>query len=325
MTSLPPTPNPASRRTRRPLRTAGVALLAVAALVLSACGSDDGSDDAATDGTDTTASTVVNTTSLADVDISTDLASAPRATFTPSFVAEEPQSEVVAEGDGAVVAEGQRVTLDYVAVSGSTGEELQSTWGGEPESLVINELLTPNIREALVGNTVGSRVATANDDGTEWVLLIIDIRDAVDVPERAEGVAVTPPEGLPTVEEVEGVPTITVPDGEPPVDLVVQPLIEGSGPEVQAGETVTVKYVGVKWADGAVFDSSWTNDQTVDFPVGTGGVIAGFEEGLIGQTVGSRVMLVIPPDKGYGPEGNASAGISGTDTLVFVVDILLAG
>nr|WP_249420579.1 FKBP-type peptidyl-prolyl cis-trans isomerase [Rhabdothermincola salaria] len=186
-------------------------------------------------------------------------------------------------------------------------------------------MLTPNIRDALVGNAVGSRVATANDDGTQWVILIIDIRDAVEVPERAEGEAVTPPAGLPTVEEVEGVPTITIPEGEPPVNLITQPLIEGSGPEVQAGETVTVKYVGVKWADGSVFDSSWTNDQTVDFPVGTGGVIAGFEEGLIGQTVGSRVMLVIPPDKGYGPEGNASAGISGTDTLVFVVDILVAG
>ena len=299
-------------------------MVAVAALVLAACGGDDGSDDA-TDETPTTASTVVNTTSLADVDISTDLDSAPTTTFTPSFVADEPQSEVVVEGDGAEVAEGQRVTLDYVAVSGATGDELQSTWEAQPESLVINEMLTPNIREALVGQRVGSRVATANDDGTEWVILVMDIRDAVEVPERAEGEAVTPPAGLPTVEEIDGVPTITIPEGEPPVNLIAQPLIEGAGPEVQAGETVTVKYVGVKWADGEVFDSSWTNDQTVDFPVGTGGVIAGFEEGLIGQTVGSRVLLVIPPDKGYGPEGNASAGISGTDTLVFVVDILLAG
>jgi peptidylprolyl isomerase len=301
-----------------------VAVLAVGALVLAACG-DDGTDDATAGDTTTTQSTVVNTTSLADVDISTDLDSAPQATFTPSFVADGPQSEVVVEGDGAVVAEGQRVTVDYVVVSGATGEQLQSTWDTRPESLVFDEMLIPNLRDALVGAQVGSRVATANDDGTQWVILVLDIRDAVDVPERAEGEAVTPPEGLPTVEEVEGVPTITVPDGEPPLDLVAQPLIVGDGPEVQAGDTVTVKYVGVKWADGAVFDSSWTNDQTVDFPVGTGGVIAGFEEGLIGQTVGSRVMLVIPPDKGYGPEGNASAGISGTDTLVFVVDILLAG
>ena len=85
---------------------------------------------------------------------------------------------------------------------------------------------------------------------------------------------------------------------------MIQPLIVGDGPAVESGQTVTVQYVGVKWSDGSVFDSSWERGQPVDFPVGTGGVIAGFEEGLIGQTVGSRVMLIIPPDKGYGEQGN---------------------
>ena len=105
---------------------------------------------------------------------------------------------------------------------------------------------------------------------------------------------------------------------------MVQPLIVGDGPAVESGQTVTVQYVGVKWSDGSVFDSSWERGEPVDFPVGTGGVIAGFEEGLIGQTVGSRVMLIIPPDKGYGEQGNTQAGISGTETLVFVIDILAA-
>jgi peptidylprolyl isomerase len=306
-------PIPPTRRARALRRGIAAALLTALALLLAACGSDDGASDDP------------GTTSLADVDISTDLATAPTATFTPSFVGEEPESEVVVAGDGEQVAEGQRVSLDYVVVSGATGEEMSTTWGAEPEAITVNEALAPNIREVLVGQPVGSRVATANDDGTQWVILVIDIREAVDIPDRAEGEAVTPPEGLPTVEEVDGVPTITIPDADPPAELVAQPLILGSGPAVEAGQTVTVKYTGVKWADGEVFDSSWTNDQTVDFPVGTGGLIEGFDEGLVGQAVGSRVLLVIPPDKGYGSEGNAQAGISGTDTLVFVVDILYAG
>jgi peptidylprolyl isomerase len=82
-----------------------------------------------------------------------------------------------------------------------------------------------------------------------------------------------------------------------------------------------MQYTGIVWASGTVFDSSWTSG-SVDFPVGSGQVIAGFDEGLVGQTVGSRVLIAIPPDKGYGAEGNSQAGIAGTDTLVFVVDIL---
>ncbi len=101
-----------------------------------------------------------------------------------------------------------------------------------------------------------------------------------------------------------------------------QVLIKGTGPVVAAGQTITVHYTGVIWASGKQFDSSWDRGQPIDFQIGVGKVIAGWDEGLVGQTVGSQVLLVIPPDKGYGSAGQSSAGISGTDTLVFVVDIL---
>jgi len=91
---------------------------------------------------------------------------------------------------------------------------------------------------------------------------------------------------------------------------------------VQPGQTIDVQYTGAIWDTGKVFDSSWKNGQSVRFPIGTGSVIAGWDEGLVGQTVGSQVLLVIPPDKGYGATGQPAAGIKGTDTLVFVVDIL---
>ncbi len=85
-----------------------------------------------------------------------------------------------------------------------------------------------------------------------------------------------------------------------------------------------MQYTGAIWKNGKVFDSSWKGNGSVQFPIGAGQVIAGWDEGLVGQTVGSQVLLVIPPDKGYGAAGQPSAGIKGTTTLVFVVDILAA-
>ena len=80
------------------------------------------------------------------------------------------------------------------------------------------------------------------------------------------------------------------------------------------------------WSSGTVFDSSCQRGARVhDFAIGAGQVIPGWDEGLVGQTVGSRVLLVIPPDKGYGSTGSSDGSITGTDTLVFVVDILAAG
>jgi len=73
-----------------------------------------------------------------------------------------------------------------------------------------------------------------------------------------------------------------------------------------------------------VFDSSWARNQPYTTPIGVGQVIKGWDTGLVGQPVGSRVMLVIPPAEGYGSTGSSGAGIKGTDTLVFVVDIIAA-
>jgi peptidylprolyl isomerase len=85
-----------------------------------------------------------------------------------------------------------------------------------------------------------------------------------------------------------------------------------------------VQYVGVNWRTQKVFDSSWARNQPYSTPIGVGDVIKGWDIGLVGQTVGSRVLLVIPPADGYGSVGNSSADIEGTDTLVFVVDIIAA-
>jgi peptidylprolyl isomerase len=103
--------------------------------------------------------------------------------------------------------------------------------------------------------------------------------------------------------------------------LTVTPLIEGKGAETKAGQQLTVNYVGVTYRDGKEFDSSWKTGEPFDFAVGQGSVIKGWDQGLVGVKVGSRVQLDIPSDLAYGDNatGGAPAG-----PLRFVVDILAA-
>ena len=174
----------------------------------------------------------------------------------------------------------------------------------------------------------GLAKSAANSNGikkNDTLLFLFDIHDSTTPLERATGEAVAPLEGLPTVNLAEsGKPTVTIPAGvEAPSTLVVQPLIKGTGKVVEAGDTIAVQYVGLVYRTGKVFDSSWGGD-AFSVPIGTGKVVAGWDEGLVGQTVGSQVLLVIPPDKGYGADGNSQIGIKGTDAMVFVVDILSA-
>ena len=326
--------SPVSSRRRRGTAALG-GLLALGLLfgtVAAACGGSDSSSSTDTTADGSTPSTVVNTSSLDEVTVSTDLATKPTVTFDPSYAGDADAVKVVVPGTGPTVTEGQLVTFDFVSVSGVDGVETQTNWGSSqpaPSVLLSSDQILPVVSQALVGQTVGSRVLAATDTAGQtpgvWTLFVFDIKAAATPLDGPQGTPVTPPDGLPTVTVTDGKPTITMPSGTAPTSLVVQPLIEGDGAVVQAGQTVVVNYVGAKYADGTVFDSSFDRGSPVDFQIGVNQVITGWDEGIVGQTVGSRVLLVIPPDKGYGATGNTSAGISGTDTLVFVVDILAAG
>ena len=116
-------------------------------------------------------------------------------------------------------------------------------------------------------------------------------------------------------------PTLTSPDSAAPAELEVQVLSRGDGDLVEAGQDIEVNYLGQSWG-GRVFDNSYDRGESISFPIGVGAVIAGWDEGLVGQQVGSRVLLSIPSHLGYGDRGVPQAGIRGGDTLVFVVDIL---
>ncbi|MFT0846290.1 FKBP-type peptidyl-prolyl cis-trans isomerase [Actinomycetaceae bacterium L2_0104] len=128
-----------------------------------------------------------------------------------------------------------------------------------------------------------------------------------------------------TLPEVSGAfgenPTLTFPESAPPKGLHVSVLKEGTGPTVQSGREIEVNYHGQVWG-GGIFDSSFQRGAPTSFPIGVGMVIQGWDQGIVGKNVGSRLLISIPPEKGYGPNGNPRAGIAGTDTLVFVVDIV---
>ncbi len=116
-------------------------------------------------------------------------------------------------------------------------------------------------------------------------------------------------------------PEIEFPGGEPPADLQVTDEVVGDGPEATAGSTVSCHYVGVAFSTGEEFDASWNRGSPLDFRLGVGQVIAGWDQGIAGMKVGGRRRLVIPAHLAYGDRG-AGGAIAPGETLIFVVDLV---
>lgn len=300
------------------------AVLLPAALVLSACGGSPDEPDPVDPTSDDLAT-------LQAVQVEGEAGAEPTVTFDAPFEIAQPVAWVETEGDGDELSDGNVVTVHYVAMDGEEGSLLGSTWEtDEPEDLTIGDpQLVPALTEALEGQRVGARLLFAAPGGEETevtpafpsTVMVVDVIDVREVPDRATGTTVEPVPGLPTVTlDEDGAPTIDVEGVEVPEELVVQPLIEGDGPEVQVGQSITINYHGVLLADGEVFDSSWERGAPTAFTIGTGQLIPGWDQGIPGQTVGSQVLLVIPAELAYGEGG--SGNIPPDAPLVFVVDIL---
>ncbi|MBV9451864.1 MAG: FKBP-type peptidyl-prolyl cis-trans isomerase [Streptosporangiaceae bacterium] len=118
-------------------------------------------------------------------------------------------------------------------------------------------------------------------------------------------------------------PEIDFPEGAPPADLEITDIWEGDGPEARAGSAVKVHYVGVAYSTGEEFDASWNRGEPLQFRLGAGQVIAGWDRGVQGMKVGGRRKLVIPPGLAYGDRG-AGSSIAPGETLIFVCDLVAA-
>jgi peptidylprolyl isomerase len=118
-------------------------------------------------------------------------------------------------------------------------------------------------------------------------------------------------------------PEVDFPEGEPPTKLEITDIWEGDGAVAKAGDTVQVHYVGVAYSTGEEFDASWSRGAPLEFRLGVGQVIAGWDQGVQGMRVGGRRQLIIPPGLAYGDRG-AGRSIAPGETLIFVCDLVSA-
>ncbi|WP_296136947.1 FKBP-type peptidyl-prolyl cis-trans isomerase [uncultured Tessaracoccus sp.] len=119
-------------------------------------------------------------------------------------------------------------------------------------------------------------------------------------------------------------PQVAIPEGAPPDELLLEDETIGQGDEASAGQRVRVHYVGVAWSDGQEFDASYDRGEPLEFVLGAGMVIQGWDEGIAGMRVGGRRRITIPPHLGYGDRG-AGGVIKPGETLVFVCDLVEVG
>ena len=281
---------------------------------------------------------------VASLQVSTDLEAPPEIEFDGALSPEVTERQVIVEGSGEAIKPDDRVTLAYAYFNGETGEKIGHIgYEDEAPDMIPVDPATPYLQglvSTLLCSQVGSRVAGvipaaeafgeagAPEFGLgegESIIFIADILDIQPPPppplEQLVGDQKPSPEGYPEVTITAGQPEVTLPDGDVPTSYGVATVIDGEGAMVYDGATVVVNYHGVNWNTGETFDSSFERGQPATFP--TSGVIPGFRDGLVGQSVGSRVLITIPPALGYGPQGGTGDGrIGPEDTIFFVVDIL---
>ncbi|MGP4008103.1 FKBP-type peptidyl-prolyl cis-trans isomerase [Streptomyces sp. 4N124] len=243
-------------------------------------------------------------------------------------------------GSGQTVAENDYVQAHYLGQVWDTAKVFDNSYDRKTPLLIQ---LAPNSiidgwRYALAGKKAGSRVqmavpptwgygkqgnAQAGIKGTDTLVFVVDVQATFNGKSSAKGGTVAQDNiDLPKVgANTDGkAPSIQVPKSDAPKKLVANYVIEGDGAEVAAQDTVLVQYKGVVWDGGKEFDSTYSRKSLTSFSLQQ--VVKGWAQGLTGKKVGSRVLIVIPPDLGYGDNPPAGSGIEKGATLVFSVDIL---
>jgi len=252
---------------------------------------------------------------VTDVQVSDDTSSEPEIEFTAPLEIDQLEVTTLVEGDGPELVEGDLVLVEAVLIDAVSKEVHINTWVSEPRAmhLTVNDA-GQGLYTALLGAQPGARILLkeppAADEITTGRIVVLDV-----LPSHVSGEEVEAREDLPSVDfDADECPEITIDEGlEVPSELVLQALIKGEGKQVRAGQTVTMNYHGVRWEDGEIIDTTWVDDYLPrSYQVGVGEMPSGFDAGLLEQRIGSRIMLVLPPEEGYPSEG----------VTVFVIDLL---
>ena len=294
---------------------------AAVCILLLGCG-NDGEESAVTDSSTeipTSIEIVPTPTPAGDVD-NADLSVKPLVTIPPSSPPTELLIEDLVVGSGSPVGVGDFLIMDYVGVSYSTGLQFDASWDrGSPFPFELGAgRVIQGWDQGIVGMSVGGRRSLTippelaygeNGSGSgsigpnETLVFVVDL--IASVPANLE----KPTEGL---------------TSESTTELETNDIFEGSGAIVQPGNVVYIHYVGVSASTGEQFDSSWDRGRSefIGYISGTGNVIQGLDEGLLGMQVGGRRTVVIPPDLAYGENGAGDGLIAPNETLIFTVDLL---
>ena len=327
--------------------TAGLGM----ALALGACSAGDGAS-ATPSGTSTateigptdlpsaptpTPTPIPVSTSLDGVSATGGFGDTPVLTVPTPWAIDTTRTLVLVPGTG-VTCDGNGLTqVNYYGVNARTGDMFDESYSnGSPVTFDLSQGMIAGFIKAIQNQKEGTRLiaaipgadgydssggnANAGIDIGDTLVFVIDIvRCEISQP---TGDTVTPTDpSLPTVGGTATAPTLSIPSSStPPTSLVIQPLIKGPGAAVQASDFVKVNYAEYIWANGQLVR------QTFGFTPLTGqlsSTIQGWQTGLVGQTVGSRLMLVVPPDQSY-PQGDPSLNIPSGSTMVYLIDIMYA-
>lgn len=236
-----------------------------------------------------------------------------------------PAVRITSEGSGDVIPENSIAEMQMVAV-GLDGKQIDSTYdGGSPQLVPISSATIPQLVDALKGQKVGVRAvfgapgtpASGDTKATDPQIIVIEVV-GVHTTE-----VVPNSDALPQVtRDAKGVPSIKIPEGfKAGKNIQVVVLEEGDGDVLTPDDTIKANYTG--WnLKGKAFDTSFDKDP-VTFPLSQ--VIPGWTYGLTGQKIGSKLLLIIPADFGYGPAKDGDAEDAATGDLLFVVDVEAQG
>jgi FKBP-type peptidyl-prolyl cis-trans isomerase len=270
------------------------------------------------------------------VTVSGKVGSKPTVKFAKKLTTKTTERTAVTTGSGKVAEDGTTVGLSFVAYNATSGKLLDTEGYGSNSPVALTVSKTNEIEglyKAVHCSPAGTRVTAVVPpaeafgtsgstalglSGKDSVVFVIDVKTV----KAAAKVLDKPDSTFPKVvfDAKTGAPTVTIPKATQPKDLKIAYLSKGKGATVKDGDTVTVNYAGVVWKTGTVFQSSWTDGAPVSFA--TNQVVTGFGKALVGQKVGSKIIVIIPPAEGYGSTGNADIKVSGTDDIVFVIQII---
>jgi FKBP-type peptidyl-prolyl cis-trans isomerase len=273
------------------------------------------------------------------VKVTGDFGAAPNVTINAPLTLTTTQRTVVTPGAGPKAKPGSIVNVSFTLYNGTDGKTVTSTGYGSGRTSAITvdaSQIISGLAKTLNCSQAGTRVvgvlpaseafgSTGSSQlGIAANQVIVIVADVVSlVGSKASGETQTPPAGLPTVTLAsDGTPTLKIPSGyTAPATTQIATLIKGGGTVVGASDTVTIQYQGTLLRTGKIFDQTWGKSP---YTGAVSGFVKGFTNAIVGQTVGSQVLAVITAADGYGSGGNSSAKITGTDTMIFVIDILAA-